>query len=148
MTSALCIAEDGEVTDVELPSDPHAQRKLLSEQVGGASEAAYYHRSTVLHLHAEGAIVGLPPNITSWALACVWRRMNLGLDYALHGPVVATGAYGDDGELNPLPDEFAAQVRTAAATVRETLQGWRTRPPASNEAALAEALAYVRRDLA
>lgn len=147
MTSALRIAVDGEVTEVDLPDDRAAQRRLLNQLVGGVTEAAYFHRSTVLHLHGEGAILRLPPNITSWTLACVWRRMNLGFDYVLHGPVVVTGAYGENGELGPLPDEFAAQVRTAAATVREAIESWRTRSPVSTEAALAEVLAYVQRDL-
>lgn len=147
MTSALRIAVDGEVTEVDLPDEPDAQRSLLNELVGGDAEAAYYHRSTVLHLHSQGARLHFPPNITSWALACVWRHMNLGFDYVLHGPVIVTGAYGDDGGLGPLPDEFVAQVRTAAATVREAIESWRERSPVSTEAALAEVLAYVQRDL-
>lgn len=147
MTSALRITVDGDVTDVDLPSDQAAQHSLLKDQVGGDSEATYYHRATVLHLHSEGARLGLPPNITSWTLACTWRRMNLGFDYLLRGPVIVTGAYGDDGAVGSLPDEFAAQVRTAAATVREAMQSWRERSPVSSEAALAEVLAYVQRDL-
>lgn len=147
MTYALRIDVDGEVTDVELPDDPAAQRTALSDHVRGDAEAAYYHRSTVLHLNDDGDGDGLP-NIVSWTLACAWRRMNLGADYVLHGPLVVTGADGDDGLVLPLPDEFAAQVRTAAAIVRETVHAWQGRSPVSAEVALKEVLAYVRRDLA
>ncbi|MEU6680903.1 hypothetical protein [Streptomyces sp. NPDC046925] len=147
MTSALLIAADASVTDVELPGDRTAQRTALTDRVGGETEAVYYHRSTVLHLNSSGARLRLPPNITAWTLACVWRRMTLPADYLLHGPVVVTGAYSDGGELDALPDQFAAQARTAAATVRETMTAWRQRPPVSDEAALAELLAYVRRDV-
>ncbi|MFH8492234.1 hypothetical protein [Streptomyces longisporoflavus] len=83
----------------------------------------------------------------STPLACVWRRMTLPVAYVLHGPVVLTGAYGDDGRLGALPDKFAAQARIASAAVRETMTSWRSRPPASDEAALAEVLAYVQHDV-
>ncbi|WP_405863545.1 hypothetical protein [Streptomyces sp. NBC_00005] len=47
-----------------------------------------------------------------------------------------------------LDDSLAQHAHAVAQTVRETLGEWRTRPPASNEAALSELVAYVARDIA
>jgi hypothetical protein len=47
-----------------------------------------------------------------------------------------------------LDGDLAQHVHAVAQTVRETLGEWRVRPPASNEAALSELLAYAARDVA
>ncbi|MGW4516391.1 hypothetical protein ACWEO4_31385 [Streptomyces sp. NPDC004393] len=47
-----------------------------------------------------------------------------------------------------LDDDLAQHTHAVAQTVRETLGEWRSRPPASNEAALNELLAYAARDVA
>ncbi|MGW7261103.1 hypothetical protein [Streptomyces sp. NPDC054834] len=46
-----------------------------------------------------------------------------------------------------LGDELVQHAYAGARTVRETLGEWRTRPPASNEAALNDLLAYAARDV-
>jgi hypothetical protein len=81
--------------------------------------------------------MGLAQNITAWALASTWR--GLALD-PIHGPVVVTGR-AHDGGVAALDDELAQHAHAVAQTARETLRQWRTRPPASNEAALSELLA-------
>ncbi|MFE6165829.1 hypothetical protein ACFQ7F_43795, partial [Streptomyces sp. NPDC056486] len=65
----------------------------------------------------------------------------------LHGPIVITGAYSDNVELGPLPDEFAAQVRTAAAAICETMQSWQERSPDSADSAIAQILASLQSDM-
>ncbi|MFD7284002.1 hypothetical protein ACFV80_45265 [Streptomyces sp. NPDC059862] len=67
--------------------------------------------------------------------------------YPVHGPVVVTGR-AQDGGVAGLDDGLAQHAHAVAQTVRETLGEWRTRPPASNEAALSELLAYAARDVA
>jgi hypothetical protein len=47
-----------------------------------------------------------------------------------------------------LEDDLAQHAKAVAQTVRETLTQWRTRPPASNEAAVSELLACASRDVA
>lgn len=66
---------------------------------------------------------------------------------ATHGPVVVTGR-AQDGDVAALDDGLAHHAHAVAQTGRETLGEWRTRPPASNEAALNELLAYAARDVA
>ncbi|AYG77989.1 hypothetical protein DWB77_00096 [Streptomyces hundungensis] len=50
--------------------------------------------------------------------------------------------------VGELSGRLSGQVRGVCDTVRETVIGWRVRPPVLNEAVLAELLAYIRRDLA
>ncbi|WP_159029156.1 hypothetical protein [Streptomyces viridochromogenes] len=103
-----------------------------------------YHPQALLHVHGDGVSIGLDGNITAWALASAWRGMPL---YPFHGPVVVTGRT-QDGETSALDDDLAAHVHAVAQTVRETREAWQARPPASNEAAMRELLAYVARDVA
>ncbi|MFF4551368.1 hypothetical protein ACFY1J_45865 [Streptomyces sp. NPDC001406] len=103
-----------------------------------------YHRRALLHLHGDGHRSGLTQNITTWALASAWRGITL---YPIHGPAVVTGR-AQDGEAATLDDDLAQHAHAVAQTVRETLGEWHTRPPASNEAALNELLAYTARDVA
>ncbi|MFE9121294.1 hypothetical protein [Streptomyces sp. NPDC007172] len=122
-----------------------AQYAQIRSAVGGSAEAAYYHRGTVLHVPATGNTDGLNPNLVAWALACGWRKMEL--PYLLYGPIVITGPYDADGAaVGQLSEQLTAQVRTVCDTVRETVAGWRVWPPVSNEAAVAELLAYTHRD--
>ncbi|GGT84914.1 hypothetical protein [Streptomyces violascens] len=115
--------------------------------MGGSTEAAHYHRGSVLHVPATGRTDGLGPNLAVWALACGWRTMEL--PYLLYGPVAITGPYDTEGPaVEELSDRLTSQLHTVCDTVRETVTGWRTRRPASNEAVLSELLAYTRRDLA
>ncbi|MEU9214812.1 hypothetical protein AB0D27_45000 [Streptomyces sp. NPDC048415] len=65
----------------------------------------------------------------------------------LAGPIVITGRT-DTGDLTALDDDLVQHVQAVAQTVRGTLQQWRTRPPASNEAAISELLASAARDVA
>ncbi|MFJ5035316.1 hypothetical protein ACIQB5_46550 [Streptomyces sp. NPDC088560] len=103
-----------------------------------------YHHRTLLHVYGEGQVIGLDQNLAAWALASAWRRMTL---CPLHGPVVIAGRT-PDGEAAALDDDLAGHARTVAQTVRETLKAWKTRPPASSEAAVSELLAYAARDVA
>ncbi|MEV6400962.1 hypothetical protein AB0M39_40345 [Streptomyces sp. NPDC051907] len=84
-------------------------------------------------------------NLGAWSLACAWRGLEL--PYALYGVVVVTGPRLGDGGVAPLEDLLAQQVHAVAQTVRETVEEWRRRPPASGDAAAQELLAYVRRDV-
>ncbi|GAA2418052.1 hypothetical protein ACFPFX_04820 [Streptomyces mauvecolor] len=147
MVRAWVVDEGARLTALELPADDAgAQYAQIRSAVGGSAEAAYYHRGSVLHVPATGSVDGLSPNLVVWALACGWRKMEL--PYLLYGPIVITGPYDEDGAaVGELADRLTAQVRTVCDTVRETVIGWRTRRPASNEAALSELLAYTRRDL-
>lgn len=117
----------------------------LKAAVGGSPEAAYYHRTTMVHVHGNGRAEQLKPNLGAWASASSW--MNAELPYLLYGPVVTSGRSADGG-VGPLSEAMVTQVRTACATTRETMRTWQDRPPVSNEAALGELFAYVRRDLA
>ncbi|MGW1193227.1 hypothetical protein [Streptomyces sp. NPDC002559] len=144
LVRALRIDLDTTLTEVVLPA--HGARSAVREHIGtdGAVDQAVYHPRALLHLHGEGRVIGLGQNLTAWALASAWRGMPL---YPLHGPVVLTGRNGD-GSAEALDDDLAQHARTVAQTVRETLQGWQVRPPASNEAAVDELLAYAVRDVA
>ncbi|MGW4823519.1 hypothetical protein ACWEP4_32375 [Streptomyces sp. NPDC004227] len=102
-----------------------------------------YHQWALLHIHGDGRATGLAQNIAAWALASAWRGMAL---YPIPGPVVVTGR-AQDGEVTGLDASLAQHAHAVAQTVRETLGEWRTRPPASNEAALNELLAYAARDI-
>ncbi|MCT9093534.1 hypothetical protein N4G70_32395 [Streptomyces sp. ASQP_92] len=148
MVRAWHIDEGARLTPLDLPADDAgAQYAQIRSAVGGSAEAAYYHRAAVLHVPSTGSVDGLEPNLAGWALACGWRQMDL--PYLLYGPIVITGSYdAESAAVGELSGRLTAQVRTVCDTVQETVIGWRTRRPASNEAALSELLAYTRRDLA
>jgi hypothetical protein len=65
----------------------------------------------------------------------------------LAGPVVVTGRT-QSGDVTSLDDDLVQHAKAVARTVRDTLAEWRARPPASNEAAANELLAYAARDVA
>ncbi|MCX4598277.1 hypothetical protein OG819_55045 [Streptomyces sp. NBC_01549] len=141
---ALRIATDAPVTDLNLPlTDAHS---AILEHVGSpdAVDQGVYHRRAVLHIHGNGRTLGLPQNLAAWALASAWRGMTL---YPLAGPVVVTGRTAA-GDVTALDDDLVQHVQAVAQTVRDTLSEWRARPPASNEAAIGELLAYAARDIA
>jgi hypothetical protein len=141
---ALRIDPDTTVTELALPdTDAHS---VIREQVGSASAAdqGVYHPRALLHLHGEGQVIGLTQNVAAWALASAWRGMTL---YPLHGPVVITGRT-ESGGVDTLDNDLAQQAHRVAQTVRETLEEWRTRRPASHEAAVNELLAYAARAVA
>ncbi|MFF7890255.1 hypothetical protein ACH40F_58595 [Streptomyces sp. NPDC020794] len=140
---ALRIASDTTVTGLTLP-DLDA-RRAIREHLGstGAADEAVYHRRALLQIHGSGQSIGLQQNLAAWALASAWRGMAL---YPLHGPVVITGRT-QDGGVAPLDDDLAQYARAVAQTVRETLIEWQARHPATNEAAIAELLAYAFRDV-
>ncbi|POX48165.1 hypothetical protein C3489_27780 [Streptomyces sp. Ru71] len=140
---ALCIAPDTAISELDLP-EPGAP-SAIREHIGssGAVDLGVYHRQALLHMHGDGHAIGLAQNIAAWALASAWRGIVL---YPMHGPVVVTGR-AEDGGVAALDDDLAQQAHAVAQTVRETLAEWRLRPPASNEAALSELLAYAARDV-
>ncbi|WP_415954417.1 hypothetical protein [Streptomyces sp. KLOTTS4A1] len=105
-----------------------------------------YHRRAVLHIlddaqhrYTQGRA---RLNLVAWALASAWRGLDL---YPLYGPVIITG--GDAETTESLGDDLVAQALRTSETVRETLAEWQRRRPVSNEAAIAELLAYVRSDV-
>jgi hypothetical protein len=132
------------VTDLNLPEpDAHS---TIREHVGfpDAVDQGVYHRRAVLHIHGNGREIGLPQNLAAWALASAWRGLAL---YPLAGAIVVTGRT-DTGDLTALDDDLVQHAQAVAHTVGETLAHWRTRPPASNEAAISELHAYAARDVA
>ncbi len=141
---ALLIAPAGTVTELDLPES--GAYAAIRDHVGstGAVDQGVYHPRALLHVHGDGLRIGLDGNLTAWALASAWRGMPL---YPFHGPVVVTGRT-QNGETSELDDELAAHVHAVAQTVRETQGAWQTRPPASNEAAMRELLAYAAQDVA
>ncbi|SNX88479.1 hypothetical protein SAMN06272735_8930 [Streptomyces sp. TLI_55] len=140
---ALRIDPDTTVTDIDLP-DPGAHAAIRNHLgTTGTVDQGLYHRRALLHIHGEGHARRLGQNITAWALASAWRGIIL---YPIHGPVVVTGR-AQDGELAALGDDLAEHAHSVAQTVRDTLGEWRTRPPASNDAALSELLSYAARDV-
>lgn len=86
----------------------------------------------------------VPSSVETNTGGTTWRGMAL---YPLHGPAVITGRI-QDGGVAPLGDDLAQHARAVAQTVRETLIEWQARHPATNEAAIAELLAYAFRDVA
>ncbi len=80
----------------------------------------------------------------TWALASAWRGIPL---CPLAGPVVVTGR-AESGDVTTLDVDLVQHERAVAHTVRDTLAEWRARPPASDEAAAKELLAYAARDVA
>ncbi|MEU7305369.1 hypothetical protein [Streptomyces sp. NPDC007206] len=140
---ALRIAPDTTVTEIDLP-EPGTHSAIRDHiPTTGPVDQGLYHRRALLHIHGNGRAIGLAQNITAWALASAWRGSAL---YPLHGPVVVTGR-SRDGDVAALDDDLARQAHTVAQTVRETVGQWRIRPPASDEAALSELLAYAARDV-
>ncbi|MFJ4634058.1 hypothetical protein [Streptomyces sp. NPDC088847] len=140
----MCIDPDTTVADISLP-ELDAQ-SAIREHLGSpdAVDQGVYHRRAVMHVHGNGQTIGLPQNLTAWALASAWRGMPL---YPLAGSIVVTGRTAT-GDVTALDDDLAEHAKAAAQTVRETLAQWGMRPPASNEAAIGELLAYVARDVA
>ncbi|MCC9708241.1 hypothetical protein E4N62_25055 [Streptomyces sp. MNU76] len=141
---ALRIDPDATVTDLDLPeADAHA---AIRELVGSpdAVDQGTYHRRAVLHIHGSGQQAGLPQNLTAWALASAWRGMAL---YPLAGTIVITGRTAT-GDVTALDNDLVQHATAVAQTVRETLTEWSARPPASDEAAVSELLAYAARDVA
>lgn len=67
--------------------------------------------------------------------------------YPLAGRIVVTGRT-ERGVVTALDDDLVQHAKAVAQTVRDTLSEWRARPPASNEAAVNELLAYAARDVA
>ncbi|MGW7824657.1 hypothetical protein ACWGLF_42850 [Streptomyces puniciscabiei] len=141
---ALRIVPDATFTELALPEADVFSAIRRHVGTSGAVDQAVYHPRVLLHVHGEGRGVGLGQNVAAWALASAWRGMAL---YPLHGPVVVTGRT-PDGEAAALDDDLAEHARTVTQTVRDTLKAWRTRPPASNDAAISELLAYAARDVA
>lgn len=140
---ALRIAPDTTVTDLTLPAT--TAHSAIRQHVGDDTvDQGVYHRRALLHIHGNGQALGLPPNLAAWALASAWRGMAL---YPLAGLIVVTGRTAS-GEVTALDDDLAQHVRAVAQTVRETTSQWHARPPASNEAAMKELLAYAARDVA
>ncbi|MGW2651782.1 hypothetical protein ACWC2T_44690 [Streptomyces sp. NPDC001393] len=140
----LRISPDTAVTELDLAeTDVHS---AIQVHIGSADavDQGVYHRRALLHVHGGGCGMGLAQNITAWALASAWRGIAL---YPIHGPVIVTGRAQDGGVVG-LADDLAQHAHAVAQTVRETLGEWRSRPPASNEAALSELLAYAARDVA
>ncbi|MGW3956459.1 hypothetical protein ACWEKM_37425 [Streptomyces sp. NPDC004752] len=141
---ALCIGLDATITDLNLAEiDAHAAvREFLGSP--DAVDQGVYHPRAVLHFHGSGRQAGLPQNLAAWALVSAWRGMTL---YPLAGTVVVTGRTGT-GDVTALDDDLVQHATAVAQTVRETMARWRMRPPASNEAAIRELLAYAARDVA
>ncbi|MEU0899835.1 hypothetical protein [Streptomyces massasporeus] len=140
---ALCIDPDATVTDLNLPA-ADAQSAIQEHVRYDALDQGVYHRRAVLHIHGNGQKLGLPQNLAAWALASAWRGMPL---YPLAGPIVVTGRTAS-GDVTVLDDDLVQHAKAVAQTVRDTLSEWRARPPASNEAAVNELLAYAARDVA
>ncbi|MFI7008846.1 hypothetical protein [Streptomyces sp. NPDC050145] len=141
MTQAVRIDCTTTVTPVELPADDcHGAVRSI---VGGAVNQAVYHRRALLHIY-DSSTSEHPLNLAAWTLASAWRGMPL---YPLHGTIVVTGR-DESGEVCDLDDDLAQQVRAISAMVRETVQEWRRRPPASDEAAAQELLSYAAREIA
>ncbi|MEU9546389.1 hypothetical protein [Streptomyces mirabilis] len=141
---ALRISPDATVTDLNLPvADAHS---AIRECIGSPDsvDQGTYHRRAVLHIQGDGLTLGLRQNLAAWALASAWRGTAL---YPLAGPVVVTGRTAS-GDVTTLDDDLVQHAQAVAQTVRANVAQWRTRPPASNEAAIKELLAYAARDVA
>jgi hypothetical protein len=143
MATALRIDVDTTVTVLDLPEDASEARAVVRGAVGGAVTTAVYHRHALLHIH-DTANRESPLNLAAWTLASAWRDTSL---YPLHGTIVVTGRDAE-GDVTRLDEDLVHQAEAIVATVRETVQRWRERPPVSNEAAAQELLAYAARELA
>lgn len=141
MTQAVRIDCTMTVIPIVLPDeDPN---HALENIVGGAVSQAVYHRRALLHIY-DRSTSEYPLNLAAWTAASAWRGMPL---YPLHGTIVVTGR-GGSGEVCDLDDDLAQQVRAITTMVRETVQEWKHRPPASNEAAAQELLSYAASEIA
>ncbi|MFE2337568.1 MULTISPECIES: hypothetical protein [Streptomyces] len=140
---ALSIDPDAAVTDLNLPG-ADAQSAIQTHLGSDAVDRGVYHRRAVLHIDGNGQNLGLPQNLAAWALASAWRGKPL---YPLAGVIVVTGRT-ESGGLTTLDDDLVQHAKVVAQTVCDTLSEWRARPPASNEAAVSELLAYAARDVA
>ena len=112
---ALRVAPDTVVTELDLPV-PGAH-SAIQDHIGttGAIDQGVFHRRALLHIHGDGAAIGLAQNIAAWALASAWRGMAL---YPIHGPVIVTGR-AQDGGVAALDDGLARHVHAVAQTVRK-----------------------------
>lgn len=135
MGEALVIEVDGSVRETVLPQAASAHQAAIRELVGDFVDQGRYHRSVLLHMRGDGAA---EPNLLAWALASVWRGIEL--DYFLYGTVVVTG----NESREALPAGISGQVRAAGEAVAAITAEWRSRRPASDQAARAELLAGVR----
>ncbi|MGP4001698.1 hypothetical protein [Streptomyces sp. 8N706] len=143
-TTALRIDVTGGVTEVTLPEDGTGQRAVIAQLLGGAADRGVYHREVLLHVHGDAAQM-LDANFAAWALACVWRGLEL--PYWLYGDVVLTGPEAGGGAVAGLDGRLADQARAVVAGVHEVMSEWEQRPPRSEEAARAEVLANARHHL-
>lgn len=121
---ALRIDPDATVTDLNLV--PIDAQSAIQEHVGSDSvDHGVYHRRAVLHIHGNGQNLGLPQNLTAWALASAWRGMPR---YPLAGPIVVSGCT-ESGDVTTLDDDLVQLAKAVAQTVRDSLSEWRARPP-------------------
>ncbi|MEV7525640.1 hypothetical protein [Streptomyces sp. NPDC091371] len=137
MSSVLGVDADGAVTVLPWPDDVVQQGLLIRAGVGGPADTGVYHRRAVLHVHGSGQRDGLPMNLAVWALACVWRGIEL--PYGLYGAAVVTGP-----QSQGLDDDLAAEVRAVCEAVADVRAEWRGRPPTGEGPARAELLAAAR----
>ncbi|MFJ9574548.1 hypothetical protein [Streptomyces bacillaris] len=138
MAQALVVEANGSVRDTVLPGGAAARAGVVRDLVGGYADQGRYHRDVVLHVRGDGAA---EPNLVAWALASVWRGVEL--DYFLYGTVVVTAPDATEA----LPTAVAGQVRAASEAVAAIAAEWRSRRPASDRAALSELLAGVRHEV-
>ncbi|MFD8340201.1 hypothetical protein ACFV42_47640 [Streptomyces solisilvae] len=139
---ALHIDPDAASSRLNLPEDANAQHDILRSLIGDTADRAIYHRQALLHLHSNGAGRRLPVNPAAWALACVWRGLDL--PYLLYGPVIVTGP-DTRGVLQTLTDSLLDEAEEIARRTAQLRVEWSTRPPASEPAARLELLANARR---
>ncbi|SEM78900.1 hypothetical protein [Streptacidiphilus jiangxiensis] len=138
MGSALVIETDGSVRDTVLPVGAEERRAAIRELVGGYADQGRYHPEVLLHVASDGSP---QPNLLAWALASAWRGLDI--PYLLYGTVVVTSAVGGAD----LPPGMASHVHAAGEAVSVIAWEWRSRRPASDEAARAELIAGVRHSL-
>lgn len=137
----LRIDTDGAVAVLPWPADERERWEVVRAAVGGSADAAVYHRRAHLHVHGNGQAEALSRNLSAWALASVWRGMDI--PYGLYGPVVVTGP-----QLTGLDEDLASEVRAVCAAVAEIRQEWTARPPVGEPQARAELLAAARYSVA
>lgn len=141
MGTVLRIDVDGAVVVLPWPGEDAGRRQVVRTAVGGAADAAVYHRRAQFHVHGNGQSERLPMNLSAWVLASVWRRMEI--PYGLYGPVVVTGP-----QLGDLDEAMAEEVQAVCAAVAEVREEWVTRQPAGERQARAELLAAARHRVA
>ncbi|MFZ3475766.1 hypothetical protein ACODT3_40370 [Streptomyces sp. 4.24] len=138
--AVLRVDSDGTVVVHPWPEDERERWAAVRTAVGGSADAAVYHRRAQLHVHGNGQAEGLPLNLAAWALASVWRGLDI--PYGLYGPVVVTGP-----QMGGLDEDLAGAVRAVCAAVAEVRQEWTTRPPVGERQARAEVLAAARHSI-